>query len=142
MSRQLKFRIWDKEFKEFVSPSYYYISLNGEVIGEGSDYTYLADETQYVIEQYTCVHDLKGVEIYEGDIVRVSFDANIITLSDGKELMGLGMVPSEVKRRHKDITVTWNKLGLAFDNFTSVPQIGALGNETLEVIGNIHEKTN
>ena len=67
--RELKFRVWDNTFKEYVRPDY-------NIIG----YVYPLDGTLGVndlddctIEQYTGLRDKNDKEIYEGDIVENTY---------------------------------------------------------------------
>jgi uncharacterized phage protein (TIGR01671 family) len=73
-NRQLKFRAWDKLAKKFTYPDkgyqgHYVLTLNGQFQnlqnGSGGD--------EYVVQQWTGLRDSKGVDIYEGDIVRGKF---------------------------------------------------------------------
>ena len=86
MSREIKFRIWDKEIKE-----YQYITLSdlGEddyywFDGETSLWFVLYDSTheqeRFIIEQYTGLEDVNGTNIYSGDIVNTHDDENNPTL--------------------------------------------------------------
>lgn len=114
--RELKFRVWDKEAGEY---------LEGE---EAKDFVLKLDGTHYVemtfgyydkgknwvIEQYTGLQD-RGVEIYEGDIVRW---ANSV----GREITA---------------PVVWNTRAWCWT--AGDYMLGGLLEFDLEVVGNIHE---
>jgi hypothetical protein len=71
MSRQLKFRVWDKLEKRFIYPDkgyqgHYVLDLNGRFQnlqnGSGGD--------EYVVQQFTGQKDSKGTDVYEGDTIQ------------------------------------------------------------------------
>ena len=80
MNREIKFRIYNKKQKKWIHGPGHEVNLFGEVILMGYllDKVPLAELNDCVALQYTGLKTEDGVEIYEGDILKIETD-----ISDG-----------------------------------------------------------
>ncbi|MEB9684595.1 hypothetical protein BK742_26155 [Bacillus thuringiensis serovar pingluonsis] len=81
--REIKFRAWDKEFKQFSD-----MALNYKI----ADINYYTD---YEWMQYTGIKDLHGNEIYEGDIVKNAFGEEYKIVWDEKRCQFIAVTTIE-----------------------------------------------
>ena len=121
MSREIKFRAWDKKQKKML----YGVSI-GTIKVWDENAPLISHEFSYsedcVFEQYTGLKDKNGKEIYEGDIV-LFFTEHFDKTTGGFD--------GEVEH---NATVEWFNNGFAFmDKVSYDPNIEC------EVIGNVHE---
>lgn len=120
MSREIKFRIWDKANKEYkILGATGLDARNGDVIDYYNEGDRLGGPEEYDVEQYTGLADKNGKEIYEGDIVEID--------------------------KYGKFQIIWNEWACKFD-FDKIgkrereePLLSQDWEEKSEVIGNVHE---
>ena len=95
MSREIKYRIWDKNSGYFIKVSEtnkHYLSQNGDIIivDEMGD-IYETDKENYIINKYTGLKGSECYEIYEDDIFWNEWDEEyqVVIYDEGEyKLMG------------------------------------------------------
>ena len=123
--REIKFRAWDKENKQWLRDSFLLCSYGGkdnsiEISTESCGTEHGQRDCDIDLMQFTGLHDSRGVEIYEGDIVE------FIDLPAGEKALCTG-------------EVIFEEFGWHFTNSITESSLACYDSEYLNVIGNIHE---
>ena len=130
MQRQIKFRAWDKELKRWVPQ---YESMVAP-IGKTSTWS---TERGFTLMQYTGLKDKDGVDIYEGDIVKILYTDWPSQLDSHPELSHEEYLDSIALTR----VVIWSVQGFyvshKVDGYAESMEPGTRG--YIKVIGNIYE---
>ena len=123
MSREIKFKFWNKIARRFQPASKYAVDGEGKLVSY--DYEMMAyddpvefSNTCIVAQQYTGLKDKNGIEIYEGDIVKATSDQYENENFVGKVIFDEGCFLTWINKN--DIRGIW-------------------GEDDIEVIGNIFE---
>jgi uncharacterized phage protein (TIGR01671 family) len=130
--RNIKFRAWDTNEERMILPEYsdwedFMIEPNGEVSityesGMYEVYRQKKRADYLIIEQFTGLQDSKGVDIYEGDIVRcIPIEEHI-----------------KDKQMYGDLVVVWDIENATFYYDKYVPMRWG-GIKKRIIIGNIHD---
>lgn len=137
--REIKFRAWDNAQECYLyNVQRAYDTLSGRVKyenGENADYDEqcfdgFLDDEQYIVEQFTGLHDKNGRKIYEGDILRVTTDEDDESYVATVKWFGDEYYPAFDL---EGIPAAWNY------DANALSTIFNSGVETCEVIGNIHD---
>lgn len=112
-----KFRVWDSERQAYRKA--------GELSFNLDNQTWYFDQANYqdiIIEQSTGLHDCKGVEVFEGDVIKLKYNDPKIVAVEYDNTMGqwIGRLA--------------NKTCIRFD------YLHLSSEEMREIIGNIHEE--
>lgn len=95
MSREIKFRVWDKNENDIVR----WELLNDGIID--LYHLFFAKDKNLIIQQFTGLKDKNGKEIYEGDILDskcvVSFNDGMFGIFDKHNYMGLNSYMSKFR---------------------------------------------
>jgi uncharacterized phage protein (TIGR01671 family) len=128
MSREIKFRAWDKELGFYEDDENIFINQNGAVYREDEGEWY---KDRYEIQMFTGVNDKNGKVVYEGDVVRAWSQGFTSTFQikwreDGGGSQMFILYPAWKNREMWHISSSREKDGMCYDR-------------GLEVIGNIYE---
>ena len=82
-SENLKFRVWDREWKKYhvddVVAGNFFISGEGDLFVWNDHDLIRAEKGRFVVEQSTGLYDVKGQLIYQGDIIeRCEANSNLV----------------------------------------------------------------
>lgn len=127
MNREIKFRAWDIEAKQFVT-DFILDRLGNEY--QTNKCEFWGDDRRLVLMQYTGMKDKNGMDIYEGDIVQM-----FITRSWGRPEQETVRMVATLDDGIWNVATDWIEAsewwGAAEDGSTTV--------HWREIIGNVHE---
>lgn len=131
--REIKFRVWDITAHRYIEV--YDMDPEGEWVHVAQgDQLYLVNsplKTEFVLEQFTGLHDKNGKEIYEGDVVIYSGDSDITYSLPGEVSIGPYFTHAQ-EFHHFGVRVKRIDMNEGYFGLCD-------GVEDYVVIGNIHE---
>lgn len=130
--REVKFRAWDTDTEEYVETGLKLFEVAGVV---NRYFNADIDLSHLRFEQYTGVKDLKGVEIYEGDIIR-SFTPK--KTKTGYDVEDIRVVEWEEFQDYE----SGDFLGVGFNVHESMFKNRLYNLSPFQIIGNINEDPN
>ena len=129
MSRNLSYRVWDNEKKEYSDNPFSLDQYGLLYIQDEDGYWEEANEDRFIIEFNTGLEDKNGKMIYEGGIVKVSDSENVA--SERCFFGDNAVVKSSYKGGAFTVKNWYGEQILNWDVLL----------ERIEVIGNIHENS-
>lgn len=122
--REIKFRAWDKELKEWTN--YSISNINGNIIDfynkEAGFWETDKEGERFALCQYTGLKDKNNREIYEGDIVR-NFGSDYVPVYTKGIYMALNTEQLKYPEEHRQLSTQFN----------------VIWRNGCEIIGNIYE---